>query len=120
MRSTVHLCGRREHPLPELGRAESIGSSLRAQRTRFAGEEAIVCKRFISAGAENTPDPHTLVDYQTVHLCGRREHSQVFELIPDGTGSSLRAQRTPITELSDNADQRFISAGAENTVDVDT
>ena len=71
--------------------------------------------RFISAGAENTKN---LVIYQftkPVHLCGRREHLKAGQGTGKGTGSSLRAQRTLCASALNAFNDRFISAGAENT-----
>ena len=72
--------------------------------------------RFISAGAENTSKYTMHAGRVSVHLCGRREHAGRSCGSWAGSGSSLRAQRTPPQALTAKALHRFISAGAENTL----
>ena len=77
-----------------------------------------VAVRFISAGAENTVKVALELEGGTVHLCGRREHIEPPLIVLPSIGSSLRAQRTPSHKDSNHSGYRFISAGAENTLQV--
>ena len=112
----VHPCGRREHLNMVKQKMAQTGSSLRAQGTPGHRSVQQLCRRFIPAGAGNTGQHLTPTKPGTVHPCGRREHNCVRSPPHSSTGSSLRAQGTP--EVSPIAERvnRFIPAGAGNTV----
>ena len=94
---------------------DNNGSSLRAQGTHFMRSEIVISIRFIPAGAGNTHPPAVRHYAQSVHPCGRREHSQQQGLVTYYLGSSLRAQGTLRSCAACSYSDRFIPAGAGNT-----
>ena len=113
---SVHPCGRREHFLSCRLGCLITGSSLRAQGTLSKVFFRATLSRFISAGAGNTFSCIPCNDAHAVHPCGRREHRTRYQLLDNPDGSSLRAQGTLTLQYRRFSVQRFIPAGAGNTV----
>ena len=111
----VHPCGRREHILSIAQRKSACGSSLRAQGTLTCKGSDHFKRRFIPAGAGNTPGRIPAAVARAVHPCGRREHISVPWHSIRSDGSSLRAQGTLRRNLGGSTMTRFIPAGAGNT-----
>ena len=114
--TTVHPCGRREHIAYVDNFGQRCGSSLRAQGTLPTQWSSLHGTRFIPAGAGNTPRRAKPIPSHTVHPCGRREHGLLALSRTGLSGSSLRAQGTQTSSNSTAISQRFIPAGAGNTL----
>ncbi len=112
----VHPCGRREHFFLGIGFRFPTGSSLRAQGTQLFCVGYGEFDRFIPAGAGNTCFCLGGRVVVSVHPCGRREHHTNGVARREPSGSSLRAQGTLPDRLGQLQAQRFIPAGAGNTV----
>ncbi len=115
-RRAVHPRWRGEHGEPELVEADDLGSSPLARGTRFLSGQPFATARFIPAGAGNTlglsPSRHP----GTVHPRWRGEHGiEAVSQDRDG-GSSPLARGTRIHNLHSDYRDRFIPAGAGNTI----
>ena len=113
---SVHPRGRGEHEARQGGGEETGGSSPRARGTRTAGYESIRGTRFIPAGAGNTSRRRSTPQGRTVHPRGRGEHSRSRANSGEPNGSSPRARGTLTASPSSQVRDRFIPAGAGNTL----
>ncbi len=86
-----------------------------AGNTPQAIEDSIV-DRFIPAGAGNTRTRHTTARYGTVYPRWRGEHAKVGKAMAEDTGLSPLARGTRIEDKEPGRNQRFIPAGAGNTI----
>ncbi len=113
---SVHPRGRGEHlPLMWAGWPDP-GSSPRARGTLQWSEEEAQVLRFIPAGAGNTLKAPALTGMVAVHPRGRGEHGRAEQDCHLRNGSSPRARGTHGYRLAHQFDQRFIPAGAGNTL----
>ena len=93
-----------------------IGSSPQARGTPLPGALEGLSDRFIPAGAGNTPLSDAAGSVMTVHPRRRGEHSPITLAREAIGGSSPQARGTQISMSSDDAQFRFIPAGAGNTL----
>ena len=116
LQGPVHPRGRGEHPKSGQAPPLETGSSPRARGTRGRVRACARRRRFIPAGAGNTGRALCSDRELPVHPRGRGEH---FD-IPGGTvtvyGSSPRARGTPFGHRAEPGVDRFIPAGAGNTL----
>ncbi len=115
-RITVHPCRRREHTRKALTTTKHYGSSLQAQGTPHNPPPPASSGRFIPAGAGNTAFVNGVDTLFTVHPCRRREHGTPSARRAAQCGSSLQAQGTHYSLLYSYKQERFIPAGAGNTI----
>ncbi len=114
--TAVHPRGRGEHNTPESIANGQIGSSPRARGTHHEHPQRRRQPRFIPAGAGNTVVTGEEGGLPAVHPRGRGEHATVTGLAATSAGSSPRARGTHIRWLRIGATDRFIPAGAGNTL----
>ena len=115
MPRAVHPRGRGEHRNMGCLRVASGGSSPRARGTRPPRGRHRRRRRFIPAGAGNTPGRLQQFDGGAVHPRGRGEHFDTGSGNILSNGSSPRARGTLHDNLGSGNAERFIPAGAGNT-----
>ena len=93
-----------------------IGSSPLARGTLVTGPDGLVTTRFIPAGAGNTSLTSISPSSPTVHPRWRGEHVLGIAIWNVAGGSSPLARGTPVMAQHDADCQRFIPAGAGNTL----
>ncbi len=93
-----------------------IGSSPQARGTPRTAREHGVHRRFIPAGAGNTTNCPRAWGSPPVHPRRRGEHASTPPNRVNDTGSSPQARGTPLPGAVFVGNQRFIPAGAGNTV----
>ena len=112
----VHPRGRGEHSEIKRIILRDDGSSPRARGTQIPCGYNRRKRRFIPAGAGNTPAHWVAGLFAKVHPRGRGEHiKNVFQIWPSN-GSSPRARGTQPTPHRRHFQDRFIPAGAGNTL----
>ena len=114
-RRPVHPRRRGEHIdvlYPEFGRR---GSSPQARGTQLFGAERLLHRRFIPAGAGNTPHRSEVAPRIAVHPRRRGEHAPVAVSMTSYNGSSPQARGTQSLTTRIACVKRFIPAGAGNT-----
>ena len=92
------------------------GSSPRARGTPVLQEHFQISIRFIPAGAGNTLSADGRCIARSVHPRGRGEHIAASSAFIGSDGSSPRARGTPVLYRTPTVVQRFIPAGAGNTL----
>ena len=97
-------------------RCSSAGSSPLARGTLHFLSSLRSTSRFIPAGAGNTPLVSVSSATRAVHPRWRGEHGGFNEICHVGAGSSPLARGTRRAPSAVGVDQRFIPAGAGNTV----
>ena len=112
----VHPRGRGEHSSTNDSSGSSGGSSPRARGTPIAGDYGCTGYRFIPAGAGNTGKNRLVSLASSVHPRGRGEHERETSPTFVGNGSSPRARGTLIKMQIRDEENRFIPAGAGNTL----
>ena len=112
----VHPRGRGEHGRGCAGPAWPAGSSPRARGTLSIAGLAKLDQRFIPAGAGNTSRDSASRSGKTVHPRGRGEHCRSASYCNCSIGSSPRARGTPCQHPMPRPVDRFIPAGAGNTI----
>ncbi len=113
---SVHPRGRGEH-VRKLHRTNAhFGSSPRARGTQAVLIHADLDRRFIPAGAGNTALSPLASPAMAVHPRGRGEHTNMPPKGCGGGGSSPRARGTRMGSGMVGGHQRFIPAGAGNTL----
>ncbi len=95
----------------------SDGSSPRARGTVSSANSGRCTRRFIPAGAGNSPTDHPGVYRRTVHPRGRGEQRMGRLLNVLAPGSSPRARGTVLHFGADSLGSRFIPAGAGNRLE---
>ena len=108
--------GRGEHCDRVVHDCTPCGSSPRARGTREHGRAVSRTGRFIPAGAGNTFKSPGFISNVAVHPRGRGEHASFSACSCSVSGSSPRARGTPIYHRPACAGDRFIPAGAGNTI----
>ena len=111
----VHPRGRGEHWSLRMRSALASGSSPRARGTPHHAVSNPVQRRFIPAGAGNTPDGVRPNRKPSVHPRGRGEHQNSSKMQYPEPGSSPRARGTRPQARIQALRCRFIPAGAGNT-----
>ncbi len=112
----VHPRWRGEHVPERFLNEYQFGSSPLARGTRDLLDEIIAGSRFIPAGAGNTALMVTGIIGLPVHPRWRGEHLSSSPSRNASFGSSPLARGTPRQILSNSGTQRFIPAGAGNTI----
>ena len=112
---SVHPRRRGEHIEQDLRQAAVDGSSPQARGTRQRASRRQVTKRFIPAGAGNTPRGCPPAQCGPVHPRRRGEHLERSAIGLRIAGSSPQARGTQRGADLKGADLRFIPAGAGNT-----
>ena len=113
--STVHPRRRGEHYLKFQNLEAMYGSSPQARGTHFQVINVVDIRRFIPAGAGNTPWPRSPCRRSSVHPRRRGEHALCVVVIVIPSGSSPQARGTHEQRDPTAAQHRFIPAGAGNT-----
>ncbi len=112
---TVHPRGCGEHKDDRGFQVGDIGSSPRVRGTRAFTRARKPKRRFIPAGAGNTPTPGTKSSILSVHPRGCGEHAHIEARYRCATGSSPRVRGTHMVIPIITIKIRFIPAGAGNT-----
>ncbi len=94
---------------------EHSGLSPLARGTRAEGGSLVVTRRFIPAGAGNTPEKRYQLCVEPVYPRWRGEHRFSVSYLEQLPGLSPLARGTLGDLLPDYMDVRFIPAGAGNT-----
>ncbi len=94
---------------------QEVGLSPLARGTRPSSGCLLPRRRFIPAGAGNTPPPLNEVSSLAVYPRWRGEHSLAAGQTKPIDGLSPLARGTPATAMYSNDPGRFIPAGAGNT-----
>ncbi len=115
-RCAVHPRWRGEHQKQEISRNDQTGSSPLARGTLGRRGAALGGYRFIPAGAGNTATPQASHGCNSVHPRWRGEHRSATPPSFSRTGSSPLARGTLLQGDRRAARDRFIPAGAGNTV----
>ena len=113
--TAVRPRGRGERVTPCCCAAVESGSSPRARGTLRRGGIRLLQRRFIPAGAGNTPHGTRIAARTAVHPRGRGEHKRPPADCVCDDGSSPRARGTRERALVEDWAVRFIPAGAGNT-----
>ena len=113
---SVHPRGRGEHAILFVYINRHCGSSPRARGTRLGKARRRHCERFIPAGAGNTIEQLIADLKAAVHPRGRGEHSRDQVSGEQAAGSSPRARGTRRPLRGQTTQERFIPAGAGNTL----
>ncbi len=113
--SSVHPRWRGEHLLDCVRPGRRCGSSPLARGTLVALNAPPAVRRFIPAGAGNTARACVTSRPSSVHPRWRGEHCANCAFSSLTRGSSPLARGTPVNDVVDMADDRFIPAGAGNT-----
>ena len=116
LRQTVHPRWRGEHAQSEKYRSTANGSSPLARGTLPLATMGKPVWRFIPAGAGNTSHLRARPRDFSVHPRWRGEHAIRSRRAPPLPGSSPLARGTPVFAGGILKDQRFIPAGAGNTL----
>ncbi len=114
---TVHPRGCGEHGQVGSFGGHSTGSSPRVRGTQSEEGERAFAWRFIPAGAGNTTSPAFLYSVITVHPRGCGEHRAGGRKRRQSVGSSPRVRGTPRPNACTPIPDRFIPAGAGNTLE---
>ncbi len=114
-RVPVHPRWRGEHLEPASEPGASLGSSPLARGTPLGGDGTRIARRFIPAGAGNTPPAPGPTGAGSVHPRWRGEHLRSRIVAWLESGSSPLARGTPLVHLGEHVAVRFIPAGAGNT-----
>ena len=93
-----------------------VGSSPRARGTPAPALQSAARTRFIPAGAGNTSPPPRSAGTSSVQPRGRGEHELALDRQPILGGSSPRARGTLNNPSAEGVFDRFIPAGAGNTL----
>ena len=118
VRRSVHPRRRGEHPCSSADRPRVSGSSPQARGTPGHSQTGTQIHRFIPAGAGNTTSSIENPRLAPVHPRRRGEHSGTASSLPDSTGSSPQARGTRGAYAGQRAVERFIPAGAGNTIQI--
>ena len=113
---TVHPRRRGEHWRSARRRSAPLGSSPQARGTLPVSHTSRLFVRFIPAGAGNTRPSQCQCRRRPVHPRRRGEHRDDFTASACVAGSSPQARGTHGREAVGTPVQRFIPAGAGNTV----
>ena len=113
---TVHPRRRGEHIDQRAGFCAIDGSSPQARGTPLHHVDRPAGERFIPAGAGNTSQNPTLNVSWSVHPRRRGEHLLIRSRCWMASGSSPQARGTPPRPGSQPGSNRFIPAGAGNTL----
>ena len=111
----VHPRRRGEHRDAHQSVRFEAGSSPQARGTLPFQYDTSLLKRFIPAGAGNTPHIGLQACSHEVHPRRRGEHSRQCSAEMSQNGSSPQARGTRTGQAGRALDQRFIPAGAGNT-----
>ncbi len=115
-RPPVHPRRRGEHGISIKKLIERGGSSPQARGTRWSGRCRRGTRRFIPAGAGNTRRRPRASEQRAVHPRRRGEHLSMPPARNSSVGSSPQARGTRRRGSAGLRRQRFIPAGAGNTV----
>ncbi len=114
--AAVHPRWRGEHGSRERLTWRAGGSSPLARGTLNCSGDSSAIRRFIPAGAGNTPARASTSSPPPVHPRWRGEHSNPLLQEHAKDGSSPLARGTQLNSVGRYSIQRFIPAGAGNTI----
>ena len=115
-KSAVHPRWRGEHSYHLVAPRQSSGSSPLARGTLEFDDPQKWFERFIPAGAGNTRSRRPAAPARPVHPRWRGEHTATLRRCLLSVGSSPLARGTPLEIMRKDGHERFIPAGAGNTL----